>query len=79
MKKIAALSAILANPAQTQSQFNAAVSDYQEIVKGRLGIPFDDKKAAAISIIAYAEEDIIIQFTDRLSAIDGVSVNTAIY
>ena len=53
MKKIAAISTILADPAKTQTQFNSVVSDFQDIVRGRLGCPFEDEKIAAISIIVF--------------------------
>ena len=79
MKKIAAISTILADPAKTQTQFNSVVSDFQDIVRGRLGCPFEDERIAAICIIAYAEEDKLNAFNDMLSAIDGATVNTVIH
>ncbi|MDR0557001.1 MAG: iron-only hydrogenase system regulator [Treponema sp.] len=78
MKKIAVVGAALENPAHTQKAFNDVVSAYKGIVKGRMGIPFDDENIAVISITVQAELDDINALTGKLGNIPGVTVKTAV-
>ena len=75
MKKIAIISAILESPGDEQREFNDVISSYKNIVKGRLGLPFDQEQIAVISLTVAADERTIDEMTERLSAIEGVSVN----
>lgn len=78
MKKIAIISAILERPAQTQKEFNEIVSSFKGVVKGRLGVPFDEEDIAVISLTVVAEMDHINHLTGKLGAIDGAMVKTAV-
>jgi len=78
MKRIAVLGAILENPTNTQKTFNETISAYKDIVKGRMGIPFDNENIAVISITVQAELDDINALTGKLGNIPGVTVKTAI-
>ncbi|MDR2445901.1 MAG: iron-only hydrogenase system regulator [Treponema sp.] len=78
MKRIAVVGAVLQEPARTQKAFNDVVSTYRGIVKGRMGIPFDDENTAVISITIQAELDDINALTGKLGNIPGVTVKTAV-
>jgi putative iron-only hydrogenase system regulator len=78
MKRIAVIGAILEEPALTQKTFNDTVSAYKGIVKGRMGIPFEDEDRAVISITVRAELDDINALTGKLGNIPGVTVKTAV-
>jgi putative iron-only hydrogenase system regulator len=78
MKRIAVIGAVLENPQQTQTEFNDTVSAYKGIVKGRMGIPFDEEGIAVISITVAAEIDDINALTGKLGNIKGVTVKTAV-
>lgn len=78
MKKIAVVSSILENPKETQLKFNDIVSDFKGIIKGRMGLPFEDEKIAVISIVVTGTMDEINEFTGRLGMIENVTVKTAI-
>ena len=78
MAKIAVISAILEDPKAAHRPFNDVISDYQKIVRGRMGIPFEDDQIAVISIVVAAELDEINSFTGKLGAIPNVLVKTAI-
>lgn len=78
MKRIVTICAILEEPELCQKEFNEVVSNYQEIIRGRMGIPFNDNNIAAISIVAVGTMDEINSFTGKLGNISHVQIKTAI-
>ncbi|MDR2792485.1 MAG: iron-only hydrogenase system regulator [Treponema sp.] len=78
MKRIAVVGAVLDDPARTQKAFNDVVSTYKGIVRGRMGIPFEDENIAVISITVQADLDDINALTGKLGNIPGVAVKTAV-
>lgn len=77
-KKIAVIGAVLDNPNESQHKFNEIVSEYKNIIKGRMGIPFDKEKISIISITVMGSLDEINSLTGKLGNIDGVTVKTSI-
>lgn len=78
MNRIAVISAILENPATSQQVFNDVVSSFHEIVRGRMGIPFDQHQIAVISLTLCGPLDKINSLTGKLGSIPGVQVKAAI-
>lgn len=78
MKRAAIISAILDNPGESQRLFNDVVSNYSEMIRGRMGIPFGEKKIALISLMVVAELDMINTFTGKLGRLNGVTVKVFI-
>jgi putative iron-only hydrogenase system regulator len=78
MKKIAVISAILEEPNLCQKEFNEVVSGFKGIVKGRMGIPFEDEGIAVISLTVLGELNDINSLTGKLGNINHVLVKTAI-
>ncbi len=78
MKKIALISAILENPSESQQKFNSIVSEHKELVRGRMGLPFDDYNIAVISITVMGTMDEINKLTGKLGKLPSVTVKTAV-
>ena len=78
IKRAAIISVILSDPRNTQRPFNDIVSDYNDIVRGRMGIPFDASGIALISLTVVAELDRINAFTGKLGKLPGVMVKAAV-
>jgi putative iron-only hydrogenase system regulator len=78
MKRIAVVSAVLDEPHQCQKEFNEIVSAFQGMIKGRMGIPFEEAPVAVICITVVGELDEINSLTGRLGRIPGVTVKTAV-
>ena len=74
MKRAAIISAVLDGSREHQREFNEIVSDYNEIVRGRMGIPFADGAVALIALTVVAETEMIGEFMDKLGAVKGASV-----
>lgn len=78
MKRIAIIGVILEDPKGYQYQFNELVSQQKNMVKGRMGLPFDDLHLAVISLVIEGTMDEINSFTGKLGRIPSVTVKTAI-
>ncbi len=77
-KRIAVISAILEEPTKIQFDFNKLVSDYKNIVRGRMGIPFHEDNISVISIIVVGTLDEINSLTGKLGNLDNCIVKTSI-
>lgn len=77
LKKIAVIGAVLDEPEREQEEFNAVVSDFKGIVRGRMGIPMKDMGVGVISITVTGELDEINSFVGKLGKIQGVTVKAA--
>lgn len=77
-KRVAVISVILENPIISQSEFNTLVSKYQEIVRGRMGIPLKEEGMSVVCITVVATMDEINEFTGKLGRINHITVKTAI-
>lgn len=77
-KKIAVISAILESPQEVQSQFNAIVSEYKGMVRGRTGIPFEKEDISVITIIVTGTVDQINSITGKLGRLKDVTVKSSI-
>ncbi|QSX06306.1 iron-only hydrogenase system regulator [Sedimentibacter sp. zth1] len=77
-RKVAVISAILESPKEAQAEFNKIVSDFKGIVKGRMGIPYDEMGISVISIIIFGTIDEINSFTGKIGNVKGVIVKTSI-
>lgn len=78
MQKIAVISAILEEPSLCQQQFNDVVANFKGIIKGRMGIPFDEVGISSVCIVVVGEMDVINSLTGKLGNIPHVLVKTSI-
>ena len=77
-KRVAVISAILEKPEICQGKFNSTVSEYKGIVKGRMGIPFEDEGISVVSITVIGTLNQINGLTGKLGTIEHITVKTAI-
>jgi putative iron-only hydrogenase system regulator len=78
VKRIAVISAILEDPLRNSLKFNDIVSNYQQIIRGRMGLPFQENNISVVSLTVCGLLDEINELTGRLGNISGVTVKTAI-
>lgn len=57
---------------------NEILHNFSDIIVGRMGIPYKEKRVSVISIIVDGSMDSISAMTGKLGNIDGVSVKSAI-
>ena len=77
-KRIAVISSILENPEKIQHEFNRIVSNYKDIIKGRMGIPFEEEGISVIAITVVGTLDEINSFTGKLGNLSNCVVKTSI-
>jgi putative iron-only hydrogenase system regulator len=78
MKRIAVIGAVLENPRQSQNAFNDTVAEFRGIVKGRMGIPFEEENVAVIAITLQGELDDINALTGKLGNLPGVMAKASV-
>ncbi|WP_031513720.1 TM1266 family iron-only hydrogenase system putative regulator [Desulfofalx alkaliphila] len=60
------------------AQINNILSDFGDLVIGRMGVPYRDKELSVISLIVEGTTDQIGSLTGRLGNIKGVQVKSAL-
>jgi len=78
VKKIAVISALLEDSVNTQYDFNRIVANYKDIIKGRMGIPFNEYDVSVITLVAVGDIDEINSFTGKLGNLKNCTVKTSI-
>jgi putative iron-only hydrogenase system regulator len=78
MERIAVIGAVLEHPETSQKVFNETVSAYRKIIRGRMGIPFDEDDIAVVSLTLRGNLDTINALTGKLGKLPGITVKTAV-
>ena len=77
-RRIAVISAILENPEICQFEFNKIVSEYKPLIRGRMGVPFNEEDISVISITVVGTLDEINSLTGKLGNLNHVIVKSSI-
>ena len=78
MSRIAVISAVLDEPEKCQQEFNKVLGGFKKIIKGRMGIPFDEEGVSVICLTVVRDMDTINNLTGKLGKIQFVSVKTSV-
>lgn len=77
-EKRIAVTAIVVDDPSAVAEVNSVLHDYNDIIIGRMGIPYKERGISLISVAIDASPDKISSLTGRLGHISGVSVKAAI-
>ena len=77
-EKRLAVAAIVIDEQSASVEVNNVLHDYNDIIIGRMGIPYKERGISLISVALDASPDRISSLTGRLGQIAGVSVKAAI-
>ncbi len=77
-EKRIAVAAIVIDEQSASVEVNNVLHDYNDIIIGRMGIPYKERGISLISVALDASPDRISSLTGRLGQIGGVSVKAAI-
>ena len=77
-KRLGVIGIVIEDPKQTAGKFNAIISQYGEILIGRLGIPQHDNNVGVIAMIVDGDTDAIGALTGKLGNLPGVAVKSAL-
>ncbi len=76
-KRIAVAAVVIDDPSAV-GEVNKVLHEHNEIIIGRMGIPYRERGISLISVAVDASADEISSLTGRLGRISGVSVKAAV-
>ncbi len=76
-KRIAVAAIVIDDPSAV-AEVNSVLHEHNDIIIGRMGIPYRERGISLISVALDASPDKISSLTGRLGHIGGVSVKAAI-
>lgn len=76
--RIAVIGIVVHNREETAKKLNEILSNFGDIIVGRMGIPYKDKDISVISIIVDGTNDEIGALTGKLGNINGVKAKVAL-
>ena len=77
-KRIGTVSVIVTSRSSQAPMVNSILSEYGEMIIGRMGIPYPPKGIHVISLIVHGTTDQIGAMTGKLGALKGVQVKSAL-
>ena len=77
-KRLGFVGIIIENRADSAAQVNEILSEYGELIAGRLGLPYEKRNCCVITLIVEATTDDIGQLSGKLGQLDGVTVKSAL-
>ncbi|SKA79936.1 TM1266 family iron-only hydrogenase system putative regulator [Desulfobaculum bizertense] len=75
-KRMGVIGIFISDRKESANAVNDILSEYGDIVVGRLGLPYREKSLSVISLIIEATTDQIGAMTGRLGQIHGVKVKS---
>ncbi|MDI3312463.1 MAG: iron-only hydrogenase system regulator [Thermoanaerobacterium sp.] len=76
--RLAVIGILVQNRELTSDKVNHILSEYADIIVGRMGIPYKERNVSIISLIVDGTTDDIGALTGKLGSIEGVKVRSAI-
>lgn len=76
--RVAILGIVVNNREETSKKINNILSDFGDIIVGRMGIPYKERGISVISIIVDGTNDEIGALAGKLGNISGVKAKVAI-
>lgn len=74
--RVAVLGIIVENMDSVEA-LNAIVHEYRDIILGRMGIPYRQKKINIVSLAVDAQPEIINALSGKIGRLPGITVKTA--
>lgn len=76
MENRVALIGIVVENFDSVERLNELLHEYGEIIIGRMGIPYKERKISIISVAVDAPEDVISALSGKIGKLDGISSKT---
>ena len=77
-EKRIAVAAVVIDEQQSVPEVNSVLHEFNDIIIGRMGLPYRERGISLISVALDATPDRISSLTGRLGHIPGVSVKAAV-
>lgn len=76
--RIAVIGIVVSNREEAAKKVNEILSNYGDIIVGRMGLPYKEREISVISVIADGTNDEIGALTGKLGNIKGIKVKVAL-
>ena len=77
-RRVGVIGIMVENREEASRRINTILTEYGEIVVGRMGIPYRERNLSIISLIVDGSTDEIGAMTGKLGALQGVKVKTVL-
>jgi len=77
-RRLGFVGVIIEDRKKSAASVNKVLSDFGDIIVGRIGLPYEKKNCSVISLIVDATTDGIGALTGKLGSIKGISVKSAL-
>jgi len=77
-RRLGFVGVIIEHREKSAAAVNAMLSDFADIIKARMGVPYKEKDCSVITLIVDATTDEVGKMTGKLGMIEGVSVKSAL-
>lgn len=78
MDKRIGIVGIIVENLENVNKVNEILHNYSEIIVGRMGVPYKERKVSVISLIVDGTNEDISAMTGKLGKIQGISVKSAL-
>ncbi len=76
MEKRIAIIGIIVESDDSIEKLNSILHDYSDIIIGRMGLPYPQKKVSIISVAVDGPQDVISALSGKIGRLDGISSKT---
>ena len=76
-KRIGVVAIVIDNPTESSDIINKCLTEFSNLVVGRMGIPYRERNISVISVVVDGTTDEISALTGKLGSVKGVNVKTA--
>lgn len=77
-RRVGVIGIVVENREDASRRINTVLSEYGEIIVGRMGVPYRDRNLSIISLIVDGSTDEIGAMTGKLGSLAGVKVKTSL-
>jgi putative iron-only hydrogenase system regulator len=77
-KRVGTITIIITNRTSQAENVNAILSEFGDVIIGRMGIPYSPKNLHIIALIVHASTDDIGALTGKLGALKGIQVKSVL-
>ena len=74
--RVAVIGIIVEKP-ESAGELNAVLSEYRDVIIGRMGIPYPKKNVSCITVVVDAAQNEINTLCGKIGKLDGVSSKAA--
>ncbi|MFA5115028.1 MAG: TM1266 family iron-only hydrogenase system putative regulator [Candidatus Omnitrophota bacterium] len=77
-KRLGFVGIIVENRKEQAGAVNVLLSEFGDIIVGRMGVPYHERNCSVIALIVDADTDKVGALTGKLGKIPGISVKSAL-